>query len=193
MKIKLNESYYALLDEVKTGSNANELDRKFYVFVDALVEFSSNGQKIFSTYRVLSQIKADINLKKETLDLAVYDLYDRIIAHIEIETDITLLKLKNPELIDLDRDVAGGPPELLDWTDSKTDLIELIYGISKSINNGKAGMRKIVRCFEYFFQIKLGNFYDVLGDLNIRKGGPCQYLMKLPAVLLKKLDELNSK
>ncbi len=93
----------------------------------------------------------------------------------------------------MDKPSAQNDLELLNWTDDKIKLVALIYAIARSINNGNAKIKKIVRCFEYIFQISLGNVYDVLHDLNIRKEGPCKYLMELPDHLLKKLDELNSK
>lgn len=193
MSIKLSESYYALIEVVQNGGNENEVNSRFHIFVDELFNFSANEQRVFSAYRALSRVRIDIYSKSKTIDLTVFDLFERITALIDTEIKITILKLENPALIKLDRAVSENEPELLNWTEDKNDLIALIYAIAKSIDNGKAKIKKITRCFEYIFQIDLGNVYDALHDLNIRKEGPCAYLNTLPGVLMKKIDELNSK
>lgn len=193
MSIKLNESYYALIEAVQNGGNVNEVNSKFKNFIDALTKFSVNEKQFLLTFRTLSQIKIDVCSKGKVIDLTMFDLLGRITALLEVEIKVTLLKLKNPVLAKMDKPSAQNDLELLNWTDDKIKLVALIYAIARSINNGNAKIKKIVRCFEYIFQISLGNVYDVLHDLNIRKEGPCKYLMELPDHLLKKLDELNSK
>lgn len=49
-------------------------------------------------------------------------------------------------------------PEI-NWTASKTDLIELIYGLhaSKAFNNGKITINAITKFFESALAVKLGN------------------------------------
>jgi hypothetical protein len=196
MTAKLNECYYILLETVKENCSANEINLRFNTFIDLLIGFASDEKRIFSVYRTLKQMKIDIRLKGKVIDLTLYDLSERMTALIDVEIEIILFKLKNPELIRLDNQdkvTDKDHPELLEWTDPKINLIEVAYGISKSINNGNAAMAGIVRCLEYIFQVDLGNFYDALGELNTRKGGPCRYLETLPGILLKKLDEINSK
>lgn len=193
MKSKLNESYHALINAVQNGNDLNEVNRKFEVFADQLENFSANEQRIFSVFRTLGRIRIDVHSKSKVIDLTICDVFDRLTALIDIEITTALLKLKEPALIKLDRTSAESELELLNWTDDKNDLVALIYGTAKSINNGKAKIKKIVRCFEYIFQIDLGNVYDALGDLNIRKEGPCAYLNTLSDVLMKKIDELNAK
>lgn len=193
MSIKLNESYYALIDGVKRGSNPVEINCKFKNFIDQLTEFSTTEQQLLLTFRTLNQIKIDIYSKEKVVDLTSFDLFNRITSLLEVEIKLTLLKLKNPLLAKMDKSNNNNGLELLTWTADKNDLVALIYAIAKSINNGNAAIKKIVRCFEYIFQINLGNIYDVLQDLNIRKEGPCSYLLELPNLLLKKIDQLNSK
>lgn len=47
----------------------------------------------------------------------------------------------------------------INWTASKTDLIELIYGLyaNKVFNNGKCTIKSITHFFENALDIKLGN------------------------------------
>lgn len=194
MSAKLNDLYYNLFEEViRKNSNTKEINSKFNIFINALVEFTSKEKRLFYSYRILKQIQTDMSIKRKSLDLTLYDISDRITALIDIEINIILLKLKNPDKINLDEISDKTSPELLEWTDLKINLIELAYSISKSINNGNASMAKIIRCFEYIFQVNLGNFYDTLGEINTQQGEPCQYLETLHGVLLKKMDEINSK
>lgn len=192
MSIKLNESYYALIEAVNNGSNASEVNCKFKNFIEELTKFSTDEQQILLTFRTLNQIKINIYSKEKVIDLTSFDLFNRITALLEVEIKLTLLKLKNPLLAKMDRSNSNSDLELLTWTADKNDLVALIYAIAKSINNGNAAVKKIVRCFEYIFQINLGNIYDVLQDLNIRKERPCTYLLQLPSLLLKNTDQLNS-
>ena len=82
-------------------------------------------------------------------------------------------------------------PKLLKWTDNKVLLVGVIYGISKSLNNGNASIKEIADCFEFFFQVDLSNYYNTLLDTNIRKNSPTRYLDTLPSNLNKILDTLN--
>jgi hypothetical protein len=193
MNIKLNESYYGLIKAIQNDSNLSEINCKFKIFVDELTKFSINEPKILSAYRTLNQITIDIHSKSKTIDLTIYNIFERITALLEVEIKIALLKLENPILIKMDKPDTENVLELLNWTDDKNDLVALIYAIFPSINNGNAKIKKIVRCFEHIFQINLGNIYDVLQDLNIRKEGPCTYLESLPDALMKKIDKLNRK
>lgn len=149
---------------MQNGGNENEVNSRFHIFVDELSNFSANEQRIFSAYRVLSRVRVDVCSKNRAIDLTVFDLFERITTLIDTEI-ITILKLKNPGLIKLDRSVSENEPELLNWTEDKNDLIALIYAIAKSIDNDKAKIKKINRCFEYIFQIDPGNVYDALGIL----------------------------
>ncbi|MES2006379.1 MAG: RteC domain-containing protein [Bacteroidota bacterium] len=47
----------------------------------------------------------------------------------------------------------------INWTASKTDLIELIYGLyaNRAFNNGKTSIRAITLFFESALDMKLGN------------------------------------
>jgi len=47
----------------------------------------------------------------------------------------------------------------INWTASKTDLIELIYGLyaNKVFNNGKVTIKSITQFFESALDVKLGN------------------------------------
>ncbi|WP_291096884.1 MULTISPECIES: RteC domain-containing protein [unclassified Flavobacterium] len=62
------------------------------------------------------------------------------------------------------------------WTDTKTNAIEMIYGIhsSKSINNGKVTIKEIVRAFEFILKIELHDYSRIFRNIKIREN-PTQY------------------
>ena len=55
------------------------------------------------------------------------------------------------------------------WTNPKIDLIDLAYAIKQSVDKGKVTMKALQECFEYIFQVKLGNMYKRVGEYIIGK------------------------
>lgn len=80
------------------------------------------------------------------------------------------------------------------WTGSKTDLIELIYGLHASgvFNKASADLKQIATCFEKVFDVNLGNYYRTFQEIRIRKGGQTNFLDHLKEKLLGKIQELES-
>lgn len=66
----------------------------------------------------------------------------------------------------------------LKWTDSKVNLITLIYSIyiSGSINNGDVELNQLIETFERFFNIDLKNFHSQLNDIKAKKGNQFKYI-----------------
>ncbi|HEX7691386.1 MAG TPA: RteC domain-containing protein [Sediminibacterium sp.] len=62
-------------------------------------------------------------------------------------------------------------PTAIQWTLSKTDLIELIYALhnSSAFNKGKVTIAHIVRAFEQCFHIRLGNTSMTFQEILRRK------------------------
>lgn len=79
------------------------------------------------------------------------------------------------------------------WTDSKADLIELVYSIFArgSINHGKADIKGIINAFESTFNVNLGNFYRTFQNLRIRKKNQTPYLDAAKNDLLKMMDSID--
>lgn len=78
----------------------------------------------------------------------------------------------------------------LTWTDSKTDLIELMYSLhfKKSFNNGKVSIKDLANAFEQMFNVDLGSYYRVFHDIKDRME-PTKYLDLLQSGLQSKIDE----
>lgn len=80
---------------------------------------------------------------------------------------------------------------LLNWTASKTALIELIYSFHAHgvFNNGNADIKLIARTFEETFNIDLGDFYHTFMELKSRKINRTKFLDCLRDELIKKMNE----
>jgi RteC protein len=81
-------------------------------------------------------------------------------------------------------------PEL-NWSDSKTDLIELIYALQSrgSINHAAIEVKQLAEKFENIFNIDLGNYYKTFQEIRIRKKGRTVFLDQLREKLIQRMDE----
>ena len=79
----------------------------------------------------------------------------------------------------------------LNWTGSKTALIELIYALHSQavLDNGNADIKVIAKTFERAFNVDLGDFYHTFMELKSRKINRTKFLDNLKESLLKKMDE----
>lgn len=97
------------------------------------------------------------------------------------------LKLTNNEALFTSENLVN--ENQLNWTGSKTDLIELIYALhsSKVISNGNEDLIKTVKTFENLFNIKLGNPYKTYSEIKARRSDQTKFLDNLKANLLTKI------
>lgn len=80
----------------------------------------------------------------------------------------------------------------LEWTDSKSSLIELVYAIQTkgAVNNGNIDLKQLMTAFEQFFHVNTGNYYGVFQqNIRIRKKNRTQYLDQLKDRLEKRMDD----
>lgn len=84
---------------------------------------------------------------------------------------------------------------MLTWTASKTDLTELIYALHAQgvFENGKSDIKLIVKSFESFCNIDLGDFYRTYLELKNRKLNRTKFLETMHESLLKKMDEQDER
>ena len=80
--------------------------------------------------------------------------------------------------------------EHLNWTASKTDLIELIYAlkISGIINSGNTSIKKLTLIFSKLFNIELPNVYKTFSEIKNRSNPRTKFLQNLVDNLNTKLD-----
>lgn len=188
---KVNEAYDILITGIQKENNEQKLEDLFIGFYNGLIEFCTTETKLFHIFRLLSRMKSDLKFRSSKgLDLC---LCSKIIDLIDSELEILTLKMNNPAFLEYESNKDLVMVDLLNWTGDKIDLVELIYAIAKYVNGGKASIRKIAQCFEYIFQIKIGNYYDKLSEINIRKKNTCRFLNSLPKNLEEVLDEVNSR
>lgn len=71
--------------------------------------------------------------------------------------------------------------KLIQWTDSKASLIELIYALHESgaINDGETDIKTICMEFERIFDFELKDVYGTYRDITSRKTNPAKFLDKL--------------
>lgn len=83
--------------------------------------------------------------------------------------------------------------ERLDWTASKTDLIELIYALhaSGAIKSGTAGIKEMASACEEIFELKLGNVYRTFLEIRERKIEQTKFIDRLKATLLRRMEETD--
>ncbi len=79
----------------------------------------------------------------------------------------------------------------LNWTGSKTALIELIYALHSQavLDNGNADIKVIAKTFERAFNVDLGDFYHTFMELKSRKINRTKFLDSLRDALIRKMDE----
>ncbi len=79
----------------------------------------------------------------------------------------------------------------LQWTASKTALIELIYALHTYgvFDNGRTDIKVIVRTVQELLGIDLGDFYHTFLELRNRKINRTKFMDALRDALLKKMDD----
>ena len=81
----------------------------------------------------------------------------------------------------------------LNWTGSKTDLVELIYALHNvgAINSGTAEIKDIAVSCEQMFNIDLGDYYHSFVEMRNRKINPTKFLDKLKDKLVQYMNSLD--
>lgn len=100
----------------------------------------------------------------------------------------------NYQLRELETPAEAGVSEFtLPWTDKKSGLIEILYGIQSMgcLNHAKAELKQIARLFEAAFKIDLGNYSRVFQEIRIRKKGRTPFLDRMKEMLIKRMDEAD--
>ncbi len=105
-----------------------------------------------------------------------------------------LYRIQNNQLEFVDNPSVETNFHKLNWSASKTDLIELIYAFHccSVLEKGDVDIKEITVYFENVFNISLGDVYRAFQDIRLRKINQTKFLDKLKESLLKKIDELES-
>jgi len=153
---------------------------KYKAFKNRLVEFcSGKGSAVVGLFRILKRMEHELEdclLDKTKIDID-QSIIKKVLRAIKIERHILTYRLTNPSLTNLEP--TKPHPPLSKWTDNKIDLIELIYAISLSTNDGKASMKALQECFECVFDVELDNIEERIKEIEERQGNKAYYLEKL--------------
>lgn len=78
----------------------------------------------------------------------------------------------------------------LEWTSSKTDLVELIYALQASgaIKDGRAGIKEMVSACQQMFNIDLGQYYKTYVEIRARKMDRTGFINTLKTKLEKRME-----
>jgi predicted nucleic-acid-binding protein len=111
---------------------------------------------------------------------------DRLEVYLKTEIDALSIKANNPNW----GQVGYLGSNSLQWTESKTALVELIYALqaSSAINKGGVDIRELVALFEEVFNVRLTDVYRTYLEIKIRIT-PTKFLDSLIAGLVKKIEE----
>lgn len=137
-------------------------------YFDGVDSFFFEVDREFSTYYdyKVAQIKA-------------YDFY-----HSYLSAKFNRVEPPNNADFDISEDAE------FSWTDSKNALIELIYAlhISRSVSNGRLGIRKISQLFEDIFEVSLGDIHHAFYQMKFRAGQRARFLHSLKYNLEQYMD-----
>lgn len=117
-----------------------------------------------------------------SLNLAFFIAYQQLRQYIQHAMSTTDTPIASPTL-----GIQAAP---MNWTDSKTGLIELAYALHAAgvFNNGKADIKQITDFLEISFHIQLGNTSRTFQEILSRKRGHTHFLDRLRERLLQRID-----
>jgi len=111
---------------------------------------------------------------------------DLLEAFLKNEIDSILNKSHFPHV----EHMGNSQKQVLQWTDSKLALTELIYALHATgcLNNGNCDIRELTAIFEQTFNIQINDIYRGFQDIKSRNT-PIKFIDSLKASLQKKIDE----
>lgn len=194
MHENLHAKLFNLINLIKdhelNKNDKKKLDDEFNSLLNELTTYCSSQIDILNTYRFIRGLENEFiscthDLKENPI---TYSYVTKVKGALTIEKEVIELKIKYPDLRK-----AEVPYPSVKWTDSKVALVKLIYALQKSLNHGKATIKEIADCLQFVFQINVGNYYDIIQDINLRKDNPTRYLDSLVKNLEEVLRDLNKK
>jgi len=177
---KLQEDYKKNLDFVKYyRENSTYLDQYYFL------RGKDEVRLITDTSHYLTD--EEFSTSHDNL-VAKIKAFDLLVSHYEKLLEELRFKENNVEQgVKIQNSCSN---ENLQWTASKTDLVELIYALNASnvIDNGNLDIKRIATLCEKMFNVKLGNFYKTYSEIKSRKNNRTTFLDKLKISLEQKMD-----
>ena len=176
-----------ILQEIAQNEHEN-----FKVFKERLTQYCIENEKAFIVlFRLLRNTEVELSdcLKGNIHVKVERRIIIKVLKTLRIEIEIIRFRMKHPGLFE--DDPPKTYPPVGKWTSKDIDLIELMYAVKKSVNRGRVSMKALQECFEYIFQIELGNIDERIKEIKKRKGNKAQFLENLIINLNKVHDELT--
>lgn len=172
---KLQDNYKKNLDFVKYyRENDTTLDHYYFV------RGNDNLSLVSDTSHFYTDAEFSTSHDNSMAKIMAYDL---------------LVNFYNQELVKLgasNKETKNNCDKIkLEWTASKTDLIELIYALQATgaIRDGKVGIKEMATACEQLFNIDLGNYYKTYIEIKARKTERTNFINKLKKHLEKKMTD----
>ncbi len=170
--------------------------KKFFKKHDSLVQYISlnltNLDALFYTLKPLNESWSVCNESYHT-DPSFYTNHDLLLT--KIRAFKKLLGYLKTKYNALDNFLKYGTPlhpqANLQWTGSKTELVELIYGLysSKVFNHGNTDIKKISQFFEKSLNMDLSDVYKIYSEIKTRQKTPTKFLEEMTINLREEIEK----
>ena len=178
-------------NELKRLESKKRKNLKFYqyykhnsTFLDPIYFLRENKQ--------LDLFSIDISI---FLDSEFYTSHDKLAAEViayDLLTNFYKLEINKLKSISSGKfdDTNQHNKTPLNWTASKTDLIELVYAlkVSGAINTGNINTKELVSIFSSLFNIEVSNYYKTYSEIKNRSTERTKFLKKLAEDFQAKLE-----
>ncbi len=196
--------------ESRRPSGSLEIQEKFLRHeLEKITSFFNSHLQFYQYYRMNSTFlddkcflrgKEDLHLFHDSLlyfvepdfstshDIMVAKIMSNDMLEVFLNTELENLnnKANNPSCGQIG--ISG--TNILQWTESKTALVELIYALqaSTAINKGDVDIKELVSNFELVFNVRLTDIYRTYVELKNRNT-PTKFINNLKTSLLRKMEE----
>jgi hypothetical protein len=192
--------------EYRRAKNQQKIDRKYlekelkkiHLFIEDNIEFYKyykTGAAYLDQRYFVRGVK-DIHLLLDTRIYYFDEQFSTSHSHLisAIMANDMLMVYIESELKNLERKVSrteSGSFGKLNWTESKTALIELIYAIHSTgaVNNGNVDINDLAHACETMFNVDLDGYYRTYLEVKMRKNNRTKFLDQLRSSLLKRMQE----
>lgn len=180
-----------LKNELKKLESKKRKNLKFYryykhnsTFSDHLYFLRENKQLDLFSIDISIYLDSEFHTSHDTLasEVIAYDLLANF-----YKQEINKIKNISSGKFDDTNKISRTP---LNWTASKTDLIELVYAlkVNGAINKGNINTKELVSIFSSLFDIEVSNHYKTYSEIKNRSKERIKFLKKLIEDFQAKLE-----
>ena len=163
---------------------------KFETICDNLQKYIEQPGHILNCYRALNTLYLELHELSKDADSGSERIIRRITNAISTELDIVKYQIDHPALMQ-----KNEMPKFKRkfWTATIPGLVEIIYLIKDSVDNGNVEIKEIADWFEYIFQVKLDNIYKIIEQIANRKKSKTKFLDEQKLNFVKFLEDFSSR